>query len=284
MKFFVEGMRSPMISVRTMTISISMALLSASLMGAQEVKSLDVKGIDPRLAAIQELPWQSRSLIGASLSWAAPSPPTMVARDLSRYRVFQFGMTLPEIAKLAGVEVSAARVIHNRPAIIQELAWQPRYLPRTSPQADSVKEVLFTFYNGELFRMVVDYDSYKTEGMTVDDMVEAISSKYGTATTPAAGITVSTSEVYNDREMVIARWEDMEYSFNLFHSSYKPAFGVIAFSKKLDARARVAVAEAIRLDDREAPQQEIERQKKQAADDHAAQEKARVLNKPNFHF
>ncbi len=273
-----------MISVRTMAISISMALLSASMLGAQEVKLFDAKGTESRLAAIQELPWQSRSLVGAPLSWAAPSPSSMGARDFSRYREFQFGMTVPEIAKLAGMEASAARVIHNRPAIIQELEWQPRGFPRTSPQADSVKGVLFSFYNGELFRMVVDYDSYKTEGMTVDDMVDAISSKYGTATKPAAGITVSTSEVYNDSEVVIARWEDLQYSFNLFHSSYKPTFGVIAFSKKLDARARIAVAEAIRLDEREAPQRELERQKKQAVEDQAAQEKARALNKPKFHF
>lgn len=273
-----------MISIRSMTISFSMALLSASLMGAQELRPLDVKTMDPRLAAIQELPWQSRSLVGASLSWVAPSPPPKVSPDLSRYRNFQFGMTVPEIAKLAGVEASTVRVVHSRPAIIQELEWQPRDFARSSPQADSVNGVLFTFYNGELFRIVINYDSYKTEGMTVDDMVEVISSVYGPATKPAAGITVSTSEVYNDKEAVIARWEDLQYSFNLFHSSYKPTFGVIAFSKKLDARARTAVAEAIRVDEREAPQREIERQKKQAADDRAAQEKARALNKPKFHY
>jgi hypothetical protein len=271
-----------MISVRTITISISMALFSASLMGAQEVKPLDAKGIEPRQAAIQELPWQSRTLVGASVSWVAPSPPSMVAGDLSRYRNYQFGMTVPEIAKLAGVDASTVRVIHNRPAIIQELEWQPRDFARSSPQADSVNGVLFSFYNGELFRMVIDFDSYKTEGMTVDDMVEVISSVYGTATKPVAGITVSTSEVYNDSEVVIARWEDLQYSFNLFHSTYKPTFGVIAFSKKLDAQARAAVAEAIRLDDREAPQREIERQKKQAAEDRAAQEKVRELNKSKF--
>jgi hypothetical protein len=263
-------------------MAILVALFSASLMVAQEVKLLDVKGIDPRLAAIQELPWQSRSLVGASLSWVAPPPPSIVASDLSRYRNFQFGMTVPEIAKLAGVKAATVRVIHSRPAIIQELEWQPRDFARSSPQADSVNGVLFSFYDGELFRMVIDYDSYKTEGMTVDDMVEIISSVYGAATKPAAGMTVSTSEVYNDSVVVIARWEDLQYSFNLFHSSYKPTFGVIAFSKKLDARARAAVAEAIRLDEREAPQREIERQKKQAADDLAAQEKARALNKSSF--
>ena len=271
-----------MIRIRTMAISISMALFLASLMDAQAVSPSGAKGIDPRLAAIQELPWQSRSLVGASLFWVVPSPPSIAPQDFSRYRDFQFGMTLPETAKLAGLEVAVARVVHSRPALIQELEWQPRDLARSSPQANSVKHILFSFYNGKLFRMVVDYDSNKTEGMTAEDLVEAISSKYGSATRPAAEITISTSEVYNDSEVVIARWEDAQYSFNLFHSSYKPTFGMIAFSRQLDAQARTAIAEAIRLDEQEAPQREIERQKKQAVEDHNAHEKARALNRTNF--
>jgi hypothetical protein len=57
---------------------------------------------------------------------------------------------------------------------------------------------------------------------------------------------------------------------------------MVAFSKRLDALARAAVAEAIRLDEQEAPQREIERQKKQDDENRAAQEKARLANKPNF--
>jgi hypothetical protein len=57
---------------------------------------------------------------------------------------------------------------------------------------------------------------------------------------------------------------------------------MIAFSKPLDALARAAVAEAIRLDEQEAPQREIERQKEQDAKDRAGQEKARLANRPDF--
>ena len=52
---------------------------------------------------------------------------------------------------------------------------------------------------------------------------------------------------------------------------------MVVFSKRLDALARAAMVEAIRLDQREA-----ERQKKQAEEDHAAQEKARLVNKVAF--
>ena len=97
-------------------------------------------------------------------------------------------MNLFAAARQAGVNVSEARVIHQRPAVIQELKWRPTGSLGSSPQADPVEEVLFSFYNGELFRIVVNYDQYRTEGLTDEDMVDAISAKYGTATRPSAKI------------------------------------------------------------------------------------------------
>ncbi len=224
----------------------------------------------------------ARSL-AISISWAVLSAPLIYAQDLSRYREFQFGMTLLAVAKHADVKPSEARVIHQRPAVIQELEWRPQRSLGSSPQADPVKEVLFSFYNGELFRMVVHYDQYRTEGLSDEDMVEAISAKYGTATRPAAKIILFSSfQVYNDSAKVIARWEDSQYSFNLFRSSYQPTFGMLVFSKPLDARAGAAIVEAIRLDEQEAPQREMQRQKKQDEENRAAQEKARLVNRPNF--
>jgi hypothetical protein len=130
---------------------------------------------------------------------------------------------------------------------------------------------------------VVNYDQQKTEGLTNEDMVEAISAKYGTATRPDAKIILFSSfQVYNDSEKVIARWEDSQYSFNLFRSSYQPTFGILVLSKRLDALAGAAIVEAIRLDEQEAPEREIERQNKQAEQDHDAQEQARLVNKPSF--
>lgn len=81
------------------------------------------------------------------------------------------------------------------------------------------RTISFSFYNGELFRIVVNYDRSKTEGLSTEDVVEAISAKYGTATKPAAEVIFSSSQVYNDSEVVIARWEDSQYSFNLFRDA-----------------------------------------------------------------
>src|SRR5207244_4605704 len=106
---------------------------------------------------------------------------------------------------------------------------------------------------------------------------------YRAATRPEANIIIFYScQVSNDSENVIARWEDSQYSFNLFRSSYQPTFGILVLAKRLDALAGAAIVEAIRLDEREAPEREIERQKKQDEKNHAAQEQARLVNKPSF--
>ena len=273
-----------MISARILVISMSWAVLSAApLIYAQDVKPPELTVIAQRRSVIQQLELRPQRLLGLGLAVDPVSAPLIDTPDLSRYREFQFGMNLLAIAKQADRQPSEARVIHQRPAVIQELEWRPPRSVGSSPQADPVKEVLFSFYNGELFRMVVNYDQLKTDGLTDEDMVEAISAKYGTATRPDAKIILFSSfQVYNDSEKVIARWEDSQYSFNLFRSSYQPTFGILVLSKRLDTMAGAAIVEAIRLDEQEAPQRETERQKKRDDEDHAAQEKARLVNKPNF--
>ena len=211
------------------------------------------------------------------------SAPAMGAPDLSRYRGFQFGETLAAVAKQAGLDVSEAKLIHARPAVIQELEWPIWLSSGSSPQTDPVRTILFSFYNGELFRILVSYDRAETKGLTTEDMTEAISAKYGTATKPAnIEIAFSSTQVYNDSEAVIARWEDSQYSFNLYRSTYQPTFGMIAFSKRLDALARTATAEAIRLDAVEAPQREIQRQNQEDEKNRESLEKARQVNKSKF--
>jgi hypothetical protein len=273
-----------MISARSLVISISLAVLSAApLIGEQAAKPSEVGVVLQLPLVIQQLELQPQRSFDLLAPAAQVLAPLTYTQDLSKYREFQFGMNLLAVAKQADVKPTEARVVHQRPALIQELEWRPQRSLSTSPEGDTVKEVLFSFYNGELFRIMVNYDQYKTEGLTNEDMVEAISSRYGVATRPAAKIILFSSfHVYNDSEKVIARWEDSQYSLNLFRSSYQPTFGLLVFSKRLDARAVAAIAEAIRLDDQEAPQREIQRQKKQDEENRAAQEKARPANKASF--
>jgi hypothetical protein len=272
-----------MIRMRSIAISFLWTVLSAAALICAQVAILsEARLIIPPTSSIQELPLQPQRVFGIPLQAAPVMAPSIDAQGLSTYREFEFGMDLAAIAKRAETNPSDAKVIHQRPAVIQELTWQPRLYLSSTPQADSVRSILFSFYNGELYRIVVSYDRYKTEGLTTKDMVEAISARYGTATKPSAEITFSSSQVYNHSEVVLARWENPQYSFNLFRSSYQPTFGLVGYSKRLDALARAAVVEAIRLDEQEAPQQEIERQNEQDSKDRAGQAKARLANKPNF--
>jgi hypothetical protein len=270
-----------MISTRSLVFSIICAVLLAPLAFSKDVQPNPPKVILQSPAVIQGLELQPQRLFPFPLEANPLSARPLDTPDLSRYRDFQFGMDLAAVAKLVDMKPSEAKLIHQRPAVIQELEWQPRLSLTSSPE-DPVRAIFFSFYDGELFRIVVNYDRSKTEGLTTEDVVNRISALYGTATRPDAEIVFSSSEVYNDSEVVIARWEDSLYSFNLYRSTYQPTFGMVAFSKHADALARAAIAEAIRLDEQEAPQREIERQKKQDADDHAAEEKARLGNKPNF--
>ena len=151
--------------------------------------------------------------------------PSMLAQDLSRYRDFELGMNLHSVAEKIDARPSEVKVIHQRPAVIQELEWPPQRTLASSREVESVNEVLFNFYDGELFRMVVSYDQQRTQGLTDQDLIEAISATYGIATTPAGTmILFSSSYVYNSSEKVMARWEVTQSSVSLFRPSDQPKF------------------------------------------------------------
>jgi hypothetical protein len=225
----------------------------------------------------------SARILMYSMCWAMLSVPSICAQDLSKYRDFQLGMNLPAVAKQAGMEPAQAKLIYERPAVIQELEWQPGISAGSPSSPDPVNEILFGFYNNQLYRIVINYDQDDTEGLSDQDLIEGISAKYGKPTMPAATIiSSSSSQTYDDSEKVIARWEDSEYSLNLFRFSYKSSYGLIVSSKRLGVLAKTAVAKSIRLNDLEAPQREIERQRKQDEEKLAAGQKARTANKANF--
>jgi hypothetical protein len=200
---------------------------------------------------------------------------SLYATDLSRYREFQLDSDLPGVARQGGMEAGDAKILHQRPAEIQELSW------RGDP-ADSVKGIAFTFYNGALFRMAVDYDRYNTEGLTAQDMIAAISTTYGTALDPSTEITVPSVYGGDESVKVLARWEDSKWSFNLVRFKYEPSFTLVAFSKDLNEEARVAIDEAVRLDQLEAPQRAMERRSNEDEAKRLLQEKARMANRPDF--
>jgi hypothetical protein len=149
-------------------------------------------------------------IIAVAILGVAFSAPSIYSQDLSRYREFQFGTGLPTVTKQVRLKPSDVRMIHSRPAAIQELAWAAQNFNASSPRADSVKDILFSFYNGELFRIVVIYDPERIAGMTVEDIIEAVSAKYGTATRPVAEIILTSTQFYNDGEKIISDRSEAE--------------------------------------------------------------------------
>ena len=202
------------------------------------------------------------------------------AADLSRYRNFQLGTDLPTVAKQAGVSPAQATTVHVRPVLIQELEWHPQALGSPS-QTGAAHDLVFTFYEGKLFQIAVTYDRYETEGMTSNDLVEAISATYGTAAKPD-GASVAVEGPYGGKEEVIAQWQDPQYRFDLIRSTYGPTYRMVGVLKSLEAPMHKATLEAKRLEDQEAPQREAARV---AAEDEASKAKlgaARLVNKPKF--
>jgi hypothetical protein len=195
-------------------------------------------------------------------------------QDLSKYQNFSFGMRLVDLSEQVDQKPTEANLIHQRPAVIQELTWWPPLASGTR-LAEPVRQILFSFYNGELYRILVTYDRYVTEGLAADAMVRTMSAKYGTATRPTAEINFPTNETgeYGTIEKVIVRWEDSQYSFNLFRSPLSNTFGLVMFSKRLDAQAEAAIAKSLKLEGQEDPQKEAARVKKEANDLEASRQK-----------
>ena len=219
-------------------------------------------------------------LVGISLIMILLSAAMIRGQDFSKYRNFSLGMSLPELSKQVDLRPLQTKLIQKRPAVIQELTCWPSNSSDDPLQADSVRQIFFSFYNGELFRILVTYDQDATRGLTAEDMVQAISTKYGTATRPDVEVSYSTNELYRSTEKVLARWEDSQYSINLVRARFLNSFALVMFSKRLDAQAEAAIAKSLKLEGEEDRKNEIDRRKKEIDGLEAARQKNQKIFRP----
>jgi len=215
------------------------------------------------------------------LAWSTQA---LEAQSFSRYRTFDLGTNLAAVSTATGVAPSEAKTIHQRPAVLQDLEWRPSRWAAGANSTDPVERISFSFYNDQLFRIVVDYSHDRTEGMTQADLIEALSAVYGAVlprTTRSAGRVAA--QVETESGSPLARWGDAEHSIALYQtSSYRTTFRLIVTDAPRAELARKANGEAERLDLQEAPQREIVRQNKERDDQQAAAAKARSTNKDVF--
>ena len=209
------------------------------------------------------------------------------AQDFSRYRFFQLGRSLSSVAQAANMGPSDARVIQQRPALIQELDWRPQYQsPSTRIAMDPVLEVALTFYNDQLFRITITYDQSRTDGMTNADVIDAVSATYGLAVVPATPHAPPRSSPSSRTDAItIARWANGDRTLTLSRSVFPVVFQLVMMSTTVNDLAEAAVAEAVISsgDADEALLRETDRRTKELADAIVDQDRARLRNKAAFH-
>jgi len=206
--------------------------------------------------------------------------PMLRAQDFSKYRNFSLGTNLGAVLKHTDQRLVDVKATHDGSLLFQELTWHPANAVGVSYRSESVDELVFSFYKGALYKMLVTYERASTEGLTGDDMVKSISAKYGPATSVALEIDSAGNEQYELRQKPVASWEDSQYSFNLVRSSFSNAFQLVIYSKRVNAEADAALAQVVKVDELEAPQKAIARQKKEADEIELARQKNQKSFRP----
>jgi hypothetical protein len=206
--------------------------------------------------------------------------PIISAQDFSKYRGFSLGTSLATVLKQTQQKPVDVKVIHARPTLIQDLNWWPPAVPGAAYRADSVEQMLFSFCNGELYKISVTYDVSSTQGLTTDDMVKSISAKYGPATVLEPETDSVVNARFTDSEKAVATWEDSQYLFKLVRSPFTNRFGLTISSKLLNAEAEIIIADAVTLEKQEKPQRDADLKKKEADDLEAERQKNQKAFRP----
>jgi hypothetical protein len=206
--------------------------------------------------------------------------PAAHAQDFAKYRGFSLGMSLPTVLKYTGQKMADVRVVHTQPAVIQEVTWWPTNGPNTGSQSDTVREIVFSLYNGELYKMSVTYDRASTEGFTTPDMMKLVTAKYGPVASVALAIDSPANDKYDLRTKSIAYWEDSQYAIDLVRSPFTDDFGLVIYSKRVNADAELAITQSVKLEEQERPRREAERLQKETDDLEVTRQKNRKIFNP----
>jgi hypothetical protein len=197
----------------------------------------------------------------------------LAAQNLSQYRDFALGATVARVAATTGVPVSAFRTVYQKPALLQEFEWRPSHYAAAGTQTDTIDQVTFTFYNDQLSRMVVVYDSRQTAGMTNADVVASVTTIYGPPTT------TKRAEV-PEFGLRLAGWQTASAAVALYRGT--DAWRLVLTSPALNAAVTTATAEALRIEERDAPARELAQRKQDEAAERARQAETRRTNKAAF--
>jgi hypothetical protein len=195
------------------------------------------------------------------------------------YRGFTLGSSVATVTAGTGNARAQPRTIHSRPALLQEISWNPAAPIRLADDADPVREIVFHFVDDQLYKIVVEYDRGRTEGLTAADLIGALEVTYGArAALPAA----ARASFSLDSAVTIARWRDADATVDLRHHDYGGGYGLVVTSPALERAALAGTRAALAIDAREAPQKEAALLKERDARERETAAKRRATNKDAF--
>jgi hypothetical protein len=209
-----------------------------------------------------------------------------LAQEPGRYREFQLGASVAAISALTDTRVADVTLVHERPAVMQELKWMPSSFGtagRSLSRGNGLQQVTFSFYENQLYRMMVDYERSQTRGMTDRDVVNAVSTAYGPPSSSKIsdeGTDARGNESVASR--LVARWNGPGYAIAVSRWAYGGAWQLVVESTPLAALARTADVRADLLDVQEGPQREAERSRREQQGKNDAEAAAREANKATF--
>jgi hypothetical protein len=205
--------------------------------------------------------------------------PLVSAQDTLRYRAYALDSSIDSVLTATGSRAADIRVLHQRPALIQELEWRAPYASSGTEFADPVRTIVFSFCDNALYQVLVNYDLGRTDGLSNGDIIDSLTAVYGAPVpAPARNRPLDASA----DTVVLAQWDRAGSSLTLLRGVYSAEFQLLLTAKASSTRARGAIREARRLDAADAPRREREQRKQEAADATAARDKLRASNKAAF--
>jgi len=224
----------------------------------------------------------SRTTLVVALALSVPA----AAQEAGQYRDFHLGASVGAVSALTETRNADVTVVHERPALMQELRWIPSSYGnagRSRSRGEGLQQIVFGFYENQLYRLMVDYERSETKGLTDRDMIDAISAVYGQPSSSKISDRVvdpRAAEMVASR--LVARWNGPGYAVAVSRWAYGGAWRLVVESTPLAELARAADARALVLDVQEGPQREADRARREQQGKDDAEAAARTANRTTF--
>ena len=208
-------------------------------------------------------------------------PVQAAASTLAEYRGVTLGQSVPVVIAALRAQAADVKVVSERPSLVQELTWRPdRFVSGQIAAPDSLGDMILTFHENRLVRIVASYDRERTAGLTEADFQEVMSAVYGSSVLlSSAGWTNAQPA---PQRKTIGRWEDRDTVVTLWSDRYPERTGLIISALPGDAQMEEALAAGRRADRDEAPARELALHLSNVAALKARNEKIRLANKAAF--